>query len=144
MRATTHNTETFSDAASGKYRFGRLITLSHLHKFMQAFLTVLMSPEVATSLPWRQLFSTDYYKSHLVAVAVDEAHCIQEWLGDRIPLFLVATCNWYMQLVHPFLMFYIGERLFVKHFRILEVCVHLLRHLSWLSLLLHHLRLKEK
>ena len=43
---------------------------------------VLMSPEVATTAPWRGLFTTDYYKRHLVLVAVDEAHCIHEWLDD--------------------------------------------------------------
>ena len=41
---------------------------------------VLMSPEVATTPPWRNLFSTSYYREHLVVVAVDEAHCIHEWL----------------------------------------------------------------
>lgn len=43
-------------------------------------LVVFMSPETATSLPWIKLFSTSCYKRNLVLIAVDEAHCISDWL----------------------------------------------------------------
>ena len=39
-----------------------------------------MSPETATTRPWRQLFSEKYYRSNLALLAVDEAHCVYEWL----------------------------------------------------------------
>ena len=47
---------------------------------MHSILVVFMSPETATSRPWRNLFSESYYRSHLVVLAVDEAHCVHEWL----------------------------------------------------------------
>lgn len=39
-----------------------------------------MSPETAVSRPWRGLFGEPHFKSNLIMVAVDEAHCIYEWL----------------------------------------------------------------
>ena len=42
---------------------------------------VFMAPETAVSPPWRDLFST-VFKEMLAEVAVDEAHCISEWLGQ--------------------------------------------------------------
>jgi len=39
----------------------------------------MMSPETATSSPWRDIFCCPVIKQHLVLVAVDEAHCICEW-----------------------------------------------------------------
>jgi len=41
---------------------------------------VMMSPEVATSPPLRSLFENNQFKRNLVLIAVDEAHCICEWL----------------------------------------------------------------
>ena len=41
---------------------------------------VLMSPETATSTPWRNVFGEQYYRSNLCSIAVDESHCIVEWL----------------------------------------------------------------
>ena len=43
---------------------------------------VFMAPETAVSPPWRDLFSTPVFKEKLAEVAVDEAHCISEWLGQ--------------------------------------------------------------
>ena len=40
-----------------------------------------MSPEIAVQPPWRNVFCTPFFKKHLTLVAVDEAHCIPEWLG---------------------------------------------------------------
>ena len=39
-----------------------------------------MSPETATIRPWRNLFGERYYRVHLVLLAIDEAHCVYEWL----------------------------------------------------------------
>lgn len=39
-----------------------------------------MSPENAISPPWRGVFSSGYVKEHLALVAIDEAHCIVDWL----------------------------------------------------------------
>ena len=38
-----------------------------------------MSPENATTKPWRDLFSSAAFRSKLVLLTVDEAHCISEW-----------------------------------------------------------------
>ena len=43
-----------------------------------------MSPEVATTPPWREVFCSQYFKKHLFILAVDEAHCITEWLVYRM------------------------------------------------------------
>ena len=48
-----------------------------------------MSPEIATTAPWRDLFIAPYVKKHLVLVAVDEAHCIEEWLD---PFYNLSWC----------------------------------------------------
>ena len=41
---------------------------------------VFISPEAATTRPWRKVFAETYFKSNLILLAVDEAHCITEWL----------------------------------------------------------------
>lgn len=38
---------------------------------------VFMSPETAVSDPWRTIFRSD----KVVLIAIDEAHCITEWLA---------------------------------------------------------------
>ena len=49
-----------------------------------------MSPEVAVSSEWRKMLDSAYVKQQLVLVAVDEAHCIPEWLVCRVKMsFLV-------------------------------------------------------
>ena len=39
-----------------------------------------MSPETAATGPWKHLYSEQFIKQYLVMIAVDEAHCIYEWL----------------------------------------------------------------
>ncbi len=39
-----------------------------------------MSPETAISSLGHEVFATDYVKEHLALVAIDEAHCIVDWL----------------------------------------------------------------
>ena len=38
-----------------------------------------MSPESATTSPWKQLYKEKSFNQHLVLIAIDEAHCIHEW-----------------------------------------------------------------
>lgn len=42
---------------------------------------ILMSPESLfhRESEWRQLFSTEIYLSRVAAIAVDEAHCVEQW-----------------------------------------------------------------
>ena len=44
------------------------------------FCIVFMSPEAATTSPCREVFTADYVKKHLALVAIDEAHCVLDWL----------------------------------------------------------------
>ena len=39
-----------------------------------------MSPECAVKVPWCRIYTTPYGKRNIVLVAVDEAHCIEDWL----------------------------------------------------------------
>ena len=45
-----------------------------------------MAPETAVSSPWRDIFSTALFQRNLVLVAIDEAHCISEWLVQHSKL----------------------------------------------------------
>ena len=41
---------------------------------------VYMSPEsVLAVLRWRKMFSSTVYQENLMAMAVDEAHCVDKW-----------------------------------------------------------------
>lgn len=41
---------------------------------------VFISPETLLSnLRWRELLTSDVYKKKLVAVGIDEAHCVTKW-----------------------------------------------------------------
>ena len=66
-------------------RFG--MSIFHIHACHMlliivhaCYLLVFMSPETATKSPWRDFFGSQYFLEHAVLVAVDEAHCIHEWL----------------------------------------------------------------
>ena len=39
-----------------------------------------MAPETAVSPPWRDVFATTLFQRNLALVAIDEAHCISDWL----------------------------------------------------------------
>ena len=58
-----------------------------------------MSPEVATTKPWRELFSSTTFAPNLVLVAIDEAHCITEW---------------YVFIATSYMRYLIGVQTFVK------------------------------
>ena len=57
-----------------------LVLLRELSLNIIVILEVFMSPEIATASPWREMFSSEYFKKYLFMIAVDEAHCITEWL----------------------------------------------------------------
>ena len=56
----------------------------HIHVHVQSCMCILfavfMSPECAIKPPWRLIYTTPYGKNNIVLVAVDEAHCIEDWL----------------------------------------------------------------
>ena len=41
---------------------------------------MFVAPEVIVRAPWRGIFECPVFKQRLVLIAVDEAHCIPEWL----------------------------------------------------------------
>lgn len=44
------------------------------------FQLIFMSPESAlTDVRWRDMFSSPLYQERLVALIVDEAHCVKKW-----------------------------------------------------------------
>ena len=43
-----------------------------------------MSPEAATTRPWRKIFEEAHFKANLSLLAVDEAHCITEWSVSEV------------------------------------------------------------
>lgn len=53
---------------------------------------MFMSPEIAISNPWRDLFSS---KLQLSLLAIDEAHCVYEWL---VSIKIARVC-WYNLIV---------------------------------------------
>ena len=45
------------------------------------FQLVYTSPEsLLCVLHWREMFRTKVYEKNLIAIAVDEAHCVEQWL----------------------------------------------------------------
>ena len=48
----------------------------HIHPISNILASVFMSPETAITKPWRKLFK----EGKIAIVAIDEAHCISEWL----------------------------------------------------------------
>ena len=53
---------------------------------------VFMSPEHAVTAPWRKVFESPFFRQHLAVIAVDEAHCISDWLGFLNVYIHVYTC----------------------------------------------------
>ena len=49
---------------------------------------VFMSPEIAVSSRWRNIFSTSFVKKNLVMISIDEAHCIIDWLEWYMIMFV--------------------------------------------------------
>jgi len=53
----------------------------HLIKRGQ-YQVVYISPEALfCSTEWKEMLSTEYYRENLVAMVIDEAHCIRKWYG---------------------------------------------------------------
>ena len=55
--------------------------LQSLHSVKEGKVQLLyVSPEsILRNTQWREMLLSDIYKANLVAVAVDEAHCIAQW-----------------------------------------------------------------
>ena len=49
-----------------------------------------MSPECAVTSPWRNIFRSSYGQANIVLVAIDEAHCIEDWSVDSLTAFSIA------------------------------------------------------
>ena len=58
----------------------RSFSPSFMYTTVIFLILVFMSPESATTDPWRQVFGSRCFVSNLAIIAVDEAHCIVEWL----------------------------------------------------------------
>ena len=55
------------------------------------FQLVYMSPEsLLCVLQWREMFRNKVYEKNLIAIAVDEAHCVEQWL---VTLMLLRKCT---------------------------------------------------
>ena len=82
LRVGAHNQDHFSDVATGKYRIGMYTDYFMKFLIIECCLlyAVFMSPETALANPWREVFVTPFFKKNLVLIAIDEAHCISEWL----------------------------------------------------------------
>ena len=67
------------DVVEGRYQFGMLyIFLITSHAYINSF----FAPETLQEPVWRKVISSETFKARLVLVAVDDAHCISEWLGN--------------------------------------------------------------
>ena len=47
---------------------------------LRLLISVFVSPETVQSAEWKALISDPIIKKKVAMVAVDEAHCISEWL----------------------------------------------------------------
>ena len=55
------------------------VLMVHYREIKVTCFAVFMSPECALKPPWRNIFTTPHGKANIVLVAVDEAHCIEDW-----------------------------------------------------------------
>lgn len=69
----------YEPVSIGEYRFG-WSWMSIFYVIQNIISLVFMSPETVIRAPWRNIFQTVHFRKHLFLVAVDEAHCIPEWL----------------------------------------------------------------
>ena len=56
------------------------LSLCFMGRQYELFNSVFMSPETAVTPPWRNVFASPQFQQRLSLIAVDEAHCIFEWL----------------------------------------------------------------
>lgn len=54
---------------------------------------VFMSPETVQQKAWREVLSGPIMKERLVCVAIDEAHCVAEWLVIEL-----HVCSTYLNI----------------------------------------------
>ena len=66
------------DVTEGKYQFGMLHEMFYGNYYDT--INSIFSPESLQLPTWTKVISSKRFKERLVLVAVDEAHCIAEWL----------------------------------------------------------------
>ena len=57
------------------------------------YLIMFMFPETAVKPPWRELFSKNLFQQCAVMVAIDEAHCIHEWLEHAYFITIITRAH---------------------------------------------------
>lgn len=72
-----------NEVAKGKYRFGMFFT-DFCKQGQLAYFVVFVAPEMLQLPPWKKVLSSRVYQDKLAVVAVDEAHCISEWLARLV------------------------------------------------------------
>ena len=88
VRAVPSDRVTFSSCILGEYQFGNICILTYT-RYGVRNTPVLMSLETAVTAPWRELFK----ESRIGIVAVDEIHCISEWLVKLIVEFFITAAR---------------------------------------------------
>ena len=85
IRVCQGDSSAYKDIAGGNFQFGNITTNAFAYSTVILILLsiVFMSPESATTSPWKQLYKEKFLKQNLVVIAIDEAHCIQEWLVHK-------------------------------------------------------------
>lgn len=73
--------EHMADIKAGKFTFGWLsFCLIQIEIIIELYFLVFMSPETVASPEWRQLLAEPALQHRVCMVAIDEAHCVYEWL----------------------------------------------------------------
>ena len=70
-----------TDVTEGKYQFSMLNCCMKLFaEIYNDAINSLFSPESLQIPTWRKIISSKTFEDKLVLIAVDEAHCVSEWL----------------------------------------------------------------
>ena len=78
------------DVTEGKYQFSTLLLNFFLYENVMLLQSaVFFSPETLQLPAWRKVISSETFKDRLVLVAIDEAHCVSEWLVYSDTLYIV-------------------------------------------------------
>ena len=61
---------------------------------------IYMSPEsLLCVLKWREMFRSTVYQNNLIAIVVDEAHCVEKWYVNT-ELTLTPISPFKVEIVH--------------------------------------------
>ena len=89
LRAGSFSEDAYQSIVCGNYRFGTVKYCEGVPIDLLLFILVFMSPETATTSRWRKLFKD----GTIGMVAIDEAHCISEWLVVCTTIEIAYTFN---------------------------------------------------